>query len=294
MSNGNSHSNYAFSRFVGWGLTACVGIQLVAGVLAVFVPDQMGMDRDTLRLVCALGFAGICAFALAAGNCCAAHASAAFAAGKAGRHVFWPAVLLAVLFCGASLLGVDLGWSILKATNGEPIELPADELIFLASLLLAPAKPTMQWIVEGRIALDLAAAASEERQAIDLAREREARQESAQERRDGMRRGVGMAGAAVAALGLMSQSPRAAAQTDRDTSPTPKTAPADMGNLPEQIPAHKPPPPGLNARDRDRFETVRDLFREGVKRPKIISQTGIPKTTVYRWTDYLKDVPLAA
>lgn len=285
--NRNSRPSYAFSRFVGWGLTACVGLQLVAGVLAVFIPTEMGVDGATLRTICAVGFAGVCLFALAAGNCCAAHASAAYSHGKAGRHVFVPAMLLAGLFCGASLLGVDLGWSILKAEPGQKVDLPWDGFIFIASLLLAPAKPTMQWIVEGRIALDRAMAAAEDRAAIDLATEREARQRGAEERRGSFRTTAG-AGLAIPM----------AFSTQMGPIPSAPILPANQAHISGEADVGRENPSRMRApirdKDRERFETLRELFQQGKTTPEILAQTGIPRTTGYRWVAYLRDTPLAA
>lgn len=271
-------NRYFFSRGIGWALTACVGLQLVAGILAVFIPDDLGISARVLRATCAFGFAGTCLFALAAGNCCAAHACAAFSMGRAGRHVFVPAAMLSVLFCGAALLGVDLGWAVLKADDGHPAALPWDGFVVAASFLLAPAKPALAWIVEGRIALDRLRTLEEERGTISLAAERERLQDRQTASRGGIRHGVSAVVASAAAFGLLSPSDSHAAPIG---APLSDQASASHSGTVECKRRASRNAMSFTPRDTSAYETVREMVASGKRACEI--RVPVSRSTKYRW-----------
>lgn len=165
---------FIVSTIFAWSLTISVGVMTVAGVVAAFLPPEM-IDQPTLRVACVLSFAALAGLALGNANCAAAAAQHTVSQGAPFWTATAPALLNAAIFCAASVIGVHLGWEILKASAQPGIHLPDTAVVDVAAFLVAFAKVAQAWVVETRRSLDAAsialadAAAREEMAAIRAA-----------------------------------------------------------------------------------------------------------------------------
>lgn len=206
--------SYIWSMACAWALTLAVGALTVSGVLAKFLPAQDAATAP-LRVVCVVSFACVAALSLANANN-AAYA-AQHAASRSGQgKVFWPAMICAIGFASASVIGVDLGWGVM-AHGASPAEMPQTSAVLAAGAFLGFAKIAMSWIIEGRKAMDKADA--EEAERLDNARFDARRQADLTNRpaanvthfRPGAKRMA--TGAAALALGAAIGAPHSAAET---------------------------------------------------------------------------------
>ena len=158
---------YFWSYALSWGLTISGGALAVVSVLAYFLPETL-IAPDAARLLCVLAFAGMVGFSVACANCTAAAAQHALSRkGCFYAWTFWPALVCTLGFCVTTGIGVHLGWSLM--TEGiASHELPDARLVNGAAVFIALAKPGMNWIIEGRKAIDKDA--SDAAEAVENAR----------------------------------------------------------------------------------------------------------------------------
>ena len=166
---------FIVSTLFAWALTIAVGVMTVSGVVAAFLPTDV-LDQSATRLACVVAFAALAGLSLGNANCAAAAAQHAVSRGAPFWTATFPALLNAAIFCGASVIGVHLGWEILKAGAPEGIQLPDTATVDAAAFLVAFAKVAQAWVVETRRSLDvaqIAAAEAAEREALSAIRKAE-------------------------------------------------------------------------------------------------------------------------
>ena len=273
---------YRWSAWSAAGLVVSVGTMLVSGVLLLFLPVSDAW-RDALRTACTLGVAGMGLCALIAAQCAASHAHAGWEA-RRWLSLCLPGLALMIGLALTSMVGVHLGWQVL--TLGAPEALPSSAQITAASLFLALSKPAMSWLVAARRSVDREREAQEQRETINLAREREQRAQEAEERRRALR-SVGVAGAAGLALaaGGLTVSEIAAPTETLEGRLNPRETPWDSRPI---VVAGQT----LEPRDAERFREVALALREGVAPHRIWRETGVPRSTCYRWIAEIRRTPL--
>lgn len=274
--------SYPWSTHSSAGLVVSVGTMLVSGVLLLFLPVSDSV-RDALRTACTLGLAGMGLCALIAAQCAAAHAQAGWEARRM-LSLFLPGLALCLGLAGTSMVGVHLGWQVL--TLGAPETLPSEAQITAASLFLALSKPAMSWLLAARVAVDRERERRDDRETVDLAREREQRALEAEERRRALRvAGVaGAAGLALAGGGIAVSEVAAPAET-LDGRLDPRETPWDARPVIVDGQALAP-------RDAERFREVAMALREGLAPSQIIAATGVPRSTCYRWIQEIRRTPM--
>lgn len=147
---------FLVSTIFAWSLTISVGVMTVVGVMAAFLPAG-STDATTLRTICVLSFAALAGLALGNANCAAAAAQHAVSRNAPFWTAVAPALLNAAIFCGASVIGVHLGWEMMRANVSSDIKLPDTAVIDACAFLVAFAKVGQAWVVETRKSLDQAA-----------------------------------------------------------------------------------------------------------------------------------------
>ncbi len=152
---------FIVSTVFAWSLTIAVGVMTVAGVVAAFLPADM-LDQSATRLACVLSFAALAGLALGNANCAAAAAQHSVSQGAPFWTATFPALLNAAIFCAASVIGVHLGWEMLKAGAQPGIHLPETWIVDTAAFLVSFAKVAQAWVVETRRSLDAAQIAASE------------------------------------------------------------------------------------------------------------------------------------
>lgn len=147
---------FIVSTVFAWSLTISVGVMTVVGVMAAFLPAGV-IDQPALRIACVLSFAALAGLALGNANCAAAAAQHAVSRNAPFWTAVAPALLNAAIFCGASVVGVHLGWEMMRLNVHGDIQLPDTSVIDLCAFLVAFAKVAQAWVVETRKSLDQAA-----------------------------------------------------------------------------------------------------------------------------------------
>lgn len=270
---------FTVSTIFSWALTIAVGVMTVAGVAAAFLPPTM-LDQEMTRLACVVAFAAVAGLALGNANCAAAAAQHAVSAGAPFWSAVFPALLNAAIFCAASVIGVHLGWEILKSGAQPGIALPSTAAVDAAAFLIGFAKVAQAWVVETRRSLDavsIAAADAAERElrsairAADRSANQPARQPFQPEVVEGGRStsqfgqcGHGAAGAAAIAVGV------AGAMADQPTE------------------AARFQPPTLAVPDHsartwaDREAHAKALLQQGISQREAARTTGVTRYKVGR------------
>ncbi|MEQ1809374.1 MAG: hypothetical protein ABL889_05595 [Terricaulis sp.] len=146
---------FIVSTVFAWALTIAVGVMTVAGVVAAFLPTDM-LDQSATRLTCVVAFAALAGLSLGNANCAAAAAQHTVSQGAPFWTATAPALLNAAIFCAASVVGVHLGWEILKVGAQPNIHLPDTATVDGMAFLVAFAKVSQAWVVETRRSLDAA------------------------------------------------------------------------------------------------------------------------------------------
>jgi len=146
---------FIVSTVFAWALTIAVGVMTVAGVVAAFLPADV-LDQSATRMACVLAFAALAGLALGNANCAAAAAQHSVSQGAPFWTATFPALLNAAIFCAASVIGVHLGWEMLKVGAQPNIHLPSTLVVDVAAFLVAFAKVAQAWVVETRRSLDAA------------------------------------------------------------------------------------------------------------------------------------------
>lgn len=146
---------FIVSTIFAWALTIAVGVMTVAGVVAAFLPAEV-LDQSATRMACVLAFAALAGLALGNANCAAAAAQHTVSQGAPFWTATFPALLNAAIFCAASVIGVHLGWEMLKTGAQPDIHLPNTLAVDVAAFLVSFAKVAQAWVVETRRSLDAA------------------------------------------------------------------------------------------------------------------------------------------
>lgn len=268
------------------GLTGCAVGLCAFGFVAPAFSISTGQVAG-LPFVGGIFLSVTCCFCLLLSNASAANAQKMFGTGKWVSG--WLSVAVFVGGACVSMTSMHMGWKVFSGW-ADDYPLPSDEQMGWAFAFVAFVKPAVNWTIQALKDLQAAQEADASRMAKDEAMEREARQRAAEERRKGF--SAVPAGAALA-LGMLAQSPDAVPDVPPAVEMRPEV-PVASHSTAQQVGMDRPAPMGLSARDREKFETVRELFREGVRSSQIISHVQVPKTTGYRWIAYLRETPLVA
>jgi len=256
---------WKWTRRFAVGLTVSVAAFSAFGALAPHIPmaPQWAPIAAGMLLACFYGNAQGLA------NCMAANCRLAWEKRHDGN--VWPAVFFGGCFVGFALLsmsGLHSAWEYVRDHSaGAP--LPDDGLMKTLFFFVAFSEPAMNYGVQALKSLQKAEDKRDEKDYLDAAAEREARRRSAEENRKTF--SVVSTGAAAAVLAA------ATPAADFPLEPVSHSAPASADSAAHVSHGWRGP------RDQAKWDSVMALHQRHFSPAEIVSETGIPATTVYRW-----------
>ena len=283
------HRTYVWSYFLSWGLTISGGALAVVSVLAYFLPDTI-IKPDAARLLCVIAFAAMVGFSVACANCTAAAAQHAISRqGHFYAATFWPAIACTLGFCVTTGIGVHLGW-VLMTQGIASHDLPDARLVNGAAVFIALAKPGMNWIIEGRKAIDKdERAEAEAKEDARVKAEAEARRAETEARAGNVTqlrpksKRVTAGAAALASLTLMGSPHGAAEAVPQTQSDAPRQTQLDASASPvEKHLATALPPPQTHRKRASRRATPDYETRVAYAKELLLTQPSLSNREVAR------------
>jgi hypothetical protein len=279
-----AEKDFAASNLFAWGLTGCVATLAVCAILSL---GGIG-DADALGSVCIVAFAGVAGFALALANVSAGHLMQFAHQWKHGRYRAQAIIagICALGFCLASLLGVEMGWQIVKSRATGWV-MPPDWVVLVAASFIAFAKPAMTLLIEARRLADAERAAEDEKQIRAEAEQREARQDARSHL--SIVRGIGPLAAAAALAGAGFAGPAVEPPKMEDASVAPSQSMTNVAL------AQAETPHWVKRKHRAKYEAFAYELAQGRNITQAARAANVADSTAWYWAGRMRsDAPQMA